>query len=37
MVTEPPECQGLQLLVTLNGQKSSSGCPILINVKRAQP
>ena len=37
MVTEPPECQGLQLLVTLSGQKSASGRPILINVKRAQP
>jgi hypothetical protein len=37
MVTEPPECQGLRLLVTLSGQKSPSGRPILINVKRAQP
>jgi hypothetical protein len=25
MVTEPPECQGLQLLVTLSGEKSPSG------------
>ena len=37
LVTEPPECQGLRLLVTLSGQKSPSGRPILINVKRAQP
>jgi hypothetical protein len=37
MVTEPPECQGLRLLVMLSGQKSPSGRPILINVKRAQP
>ena len=37
MVTEPPECQGLQLLVTLSGEKSPSGRPILINVKRVQP